>query len=70
MKLLSELKKKGAGGEVLDCCVAGRYLVVVQSVHQRDEPPGLRLLVDGEQRNVSDKEGVKQPGHLQVVAGT
>lgn len=52
------------------CWIAGGYLVVVQGVHQCDEPPGLRLLVDGQQRNVSDKDGVKQPGHLQVVAGT
>lgn len=43
--------------------------MVVQRINKCDEPPSLRLLVDGQQRNVSDKDGVKQPGHLQVVAG-
>lgn len=45
------------------------YLVVVEGVHQRYEPPGLSLLVQGEPGNVSNEDGVKQPGHLQVVAG-
>lgn len=36
------------------------YLVVVESVHQCYEPPGLSFLVQRQLRNVSDKDGVKQ----------
>lgn len=45
------------------------YLVVIEGIYQRYEPPGLSLLVQREPGNVADKDGVKQPGHLQVVAG-
>lgn len=45
------------------------YFVVVEGVYERDEPPGLSLLVQGEPGNVSDEDGVEQPGHLQVVTG-
>ncbi len=45
------------------------HLVVVEGVHERDEPPGLSFLVQRQQRNVSNEDGVKQPGHLQVVTG-
>ena len=49
--------------------ICAAYLVVVKSVHERNEPPGLSLFVQREQRNVTDKESVEQPGHLQVVTG-
>lgn len=45
------------------------YLMVIEGIYQRDEPPGLSLLVQGEAGNVPNEDGVKQPGHLQVVAG-
>lgn len=45
------------------------HLMVIEGIYQRDEAPGLSLLVQGEAGNVPDEDGVKQPGHLQVVAG-
>jgi len=42
--------------------------VVVEGVHQGDEPASLSLLVQREERNVPDEDGVKESGHLQVVA--
>lgn len=48
---------------------AATYLVVVESVHERYEPPGLSFLVERQQRNVSDEDRVKQAGYFQVVAG-
>lgn len=44
-------------------------LVVVERVHQRDESPRLRFLVERQQRDVPDEDGVKQTRDLQVVAG-
>ena len=43
--------------------------MVVEGVHERDEPPGLGFLVKRQQRNVSNEDGVKQSGYFQVVAG-
>ena len=45
------------------------YLVVVEGVHQGDEAAGLGLLVEVEEGDVPDEDGVEQPGQLQVVAG-
>lgn len=45
------------------------YLLVVEGVHERYEPPGLSFLVQRQLRNVSNKDGVKQSGYLQIVAG-
>lgn len=45
------------------------YLMVIEGIYERYEPPGLSLLVQGEPGNVSNEEGVKQPGHFQVVTG-
>lgn len=62
-------RKKLMSGVPASLLAACRYLVVIEGVDQRDEPPGLRFLVQRQQRNVSNKDGVKQPGHLQVVTG-
>lgn len=45
------------------------YLMVIEGIYERYEPPGLSLLVQSEPGNVPNEDGVKQPGHLQVVAG-
>lgn len=45
------------------------YLVVIERIDQRNESPGLSFLVERQQRNVSNEDCVKQPGHLQVVTG-
>lgn len=49
--------------------VSAAYLVVVEGIHECYEPPSLSFLVQGQLGNVSNEDGVKQPGHLQVVAG-
>lgn len=46
-----------------------KYLMVIESIYECYEPPGLSLLVQGEAGNVSNEDGVKQPGHFQVVTG-
>lgn len=46
------------------------YLVVVEVVYEGGETPGLVLLRQCQHRNVADKYGVEEPGHLQVVTGT
>lgn len=56
-------------GVLVKVRTAAVYLVVVEGVHKRYEPPGLSFLVQRQQRNVSNKDGVKQPGYLQVVTG-
>ena len=43
--------------------------MVVEGVHQSDEAAGLGLLVEVEEGNVPDEDGVEQPRQLQVVAG-
>lgn len=40
------------------------YLMVIEGIYERDEPPGLSLLVQSEPGNVTNEDGVKQPGHL------
>lgn len=50
-------------------CVHAVYLVVIECIHERYESPGLSFLVQRQQRNVSNKDSVKQPGNLQVVTG-
>lgn len=45
------------------------YLMVIEGIYERYEPPGLSLLVQSEPGNVPNEDGVKQPGHLQVVTG-
>lgn len=68
----------GPGEQVFILCgtkgladiMAAAYLVLIQSVHECYEAPGLCLLVQRQQRNVSDKNRVKQTGDFQVIAGT
>lgn len=43
--------------------------MVIEGIYERYEPPGLSLLVQSEPGNVPNEDGVKQPGHLQVVTG-
>lgn len=43
--------------------------MLIEGVHERYEPPGLSFLVQCEQRNVSNEDGVEKPGHLQIVTG-
>ena len=42
-------------------------LVIVQSVHQADEPPGLGPVLLAEDRDVPDDDCVEHLGHFQVV---
>lgn len=40
------------------------YLVFIEGIHKRNEPPGLSFFVHGQQRNVSNEDCIKQPGYL------
>ena len=44
-------------------------LVIIQSVHQADEPPGLGPVLLAEDWDVPDDDCVEHLGHLQVVIG-
>ena len=43
--------------------------VIIQSVDEADEPPGLRSVFLAEDGDVPDDDGVEHLGHLEVVVG-
>lgn len=46
------------------------YLLVIEVVYEGGEAPGLILQGQRQHGNIANENGVKEPGHFQVVTGT